>query len=388
MVDAAGRYLPWSSPEASCPTTQVSVVTAPQMSAVVRRVVAPLDGRALEDGSCLSVDLQVQSPVTTVENAASTAAAQLPQIWVPDSSLWRGQAAGWSTQVVGSIGTSPVVVATSRASLSALHWPKAVSWAQALDTRTHGIVAPGTTDAAPGMASDAPSLLGLLSLGRTLGPGTRTEQQIAATVLAASRVTAPDMAGAIDVVRKSSAKAPAVLLTDAQAVRNADPDEPNGLVAVAPSGPPAALDYPVLRVDRSRRRPRVHAATDLVVGGAHGTGRAAGRRGRRVRAAGSRGHADDAPRSGRPPSRRQLRPRHSSSPDPDAGAAVPVALAVDTSLSMSCRSEPGLTRIRLAVAGAIPPGRCCPTPPRSGCGASRGASPEGGPTRRSPRPRR
>jgi len=219
VVDAAGRILPWSSPEVSCPTTQVTVVSAPQISNVVRRLVGPLDGRALEDGSCLRVDLQVQSPVTTVQNAASTATAQLPQIWIPDSSLWPGQASGWSTQVVGSMGTSPVVVATSPVSLAKLHWPRTVSWPQALDTRTHGVVAPGTTDAAPGMASDAPSLLGLLSLARTLGPGTRTEQQIAATVLAASRVTAPDMASALDMVRKSGSGPPAVLLTDEQTDR-------------------------------------------------------------------------------------------------------------------------------------------------------------------------
>src|SRR3954451_22166908 len=100
--------MPWSSPEASCPTTQVSVVAAPQMSDVVRRLVAPLDGRALEDGSCLRVDLEARRPVAPVENSASTATAQLPQIWIRDSSLCRGQAAGWSTDVVGSMGTSPV----------------------------------------------------------------------------------------------------------------------------------------------------------------------------------------------------------------------------------------------------------------------------------------
>jgi hypothetical protein len=378
VVDAAGRIMPWSSPEASCPTTQVSVVAAPQMSDVVRRLVAPLDGRALEDGSCLRVDLQVQPPVTTVENSASTATAQLPQIWIPDSSLWPGQAAGWSTEVVGSMGTSPVVVATSPASLAKLHWPKTVSWAQALDTRTHAIVAPGTTDAAPGMASDAPSLLGLLSLGRALGPGTRTEQQIAATVLAASRITAPDMPGAIDMARKSGAKTPAVLLTDEQTVRNANRDEPKGLVAVAPSGTPAALDFPVLRVNRSNDDPVVHAATDVVIGGL--TAPAA----RQVAAAAGFGPpapevtpTSDAQRSAAEQAARSAATFVSLI----RTLALPSRLlvAVDTSLSMRLPVAGGLTRIQLAVLGAIAAGKLLPDRSAIGLWSFAGRQPGGQP---------
>jgi von Willebrand factor type A domain-containing protein len=378
VVDAAGRILPWSSPEVSCPTTQVTVVSAPQISNVVRRLVGPLDGRALEDGSCLSVDLQVQSPVTTVQNAASTATAQLPQIWIPDSSLWPGQAAGWSTEIAGSMGTSPVVVATSPASLAKLHWPRTVSWPQALDTRTHGIVAPGTTDAAPGMASDAPSLLGLLSLARTLGPGTRTEQQIAATVLAASRVTAPDMAGAIDMVRKSGTRAPAVLLTDEQTVRNANRDEPKGLVAVAPAGTPAALDFPVLRVKRSHDDPVLHAATDVVVAGL--TAPSA----RQIAAAA--GFGPPAPEV-TPTTQAQ----RSAAEQAAKSAATFVSLirtlalpsrllvAVDTSLSMQLPVAGGLTRIQLAVAGAIAAGKLLPDRSAIGLWTFAGRQPGGRP---------
>jgi hypothetical protein len=116
------------------------------------------------------------------------------------------------------------------------------------------------------MTRDASALLGLLALASTLGPGPKTEQSVAATVVASSRIAAPDLDSAIELVRRRAARAPAVLLTNEQAIVSADRERSSGLLTVRPAGPPAELDFPILRVGRADEDLLVHAATDVVVG--------------------------------------------------------------------------------------------------------------------------
>jgi hypothetical protein len=353
VVDAAERYLPWSSPETPCQTTTVTVVAAPQISGVVQRVTTPLSGRVLADGSCLRVLVESQAPVTTVENAASTATSELPQIWVPDSSIWPGQSTAWSVQPVGSVATSPVVLASSPATVERLGWAGGgVAWRQGLDATRHAVVAPGVTN-------DASVLLGLLALGQSLGPGIKTEQQIAATVLAAARVAAPDLESALDVVRASNARSPAVLLTNEQMVVNANRSRPKGLVAVRPAGLPAQLDFPVLRIRPSTDDPVVHAATDVVLGAL--TSPAA------RQAAQAAGFGP--PLTAATPQTAAARAQMVQVAKTASGfvarvrtLAIPSRLlvTVDTSLSMSLPVRPGLSRARLAVMGAIAAGKLMP----------------------------
>jgi hypothetical protein len=372
VVDAAGRYLPWTSPRAACETTEVTVVAAPQISDVVRRVTTPLSGRALEDGSCLRVLVESEAPVATVENATSTATSELPQIWIPDSSIWPGQFSAWSTQAVGSVATSPVVVATNPATAERLGWAGGkVAWPQGLDATRHAVVAPGITN-------DASALLGLLALAQSLGPGIKTEQQIAATVLAAARVTAPDLESAVDLVRRSRSASPAVLLTNEQLVTNANRDRPKGLVAVRPTGLPAQLDFPVLRVGLSDDDPVVRAATDVVLGAL--TGPTA----RQAAAAAGFGPASTA-LTPRTEAGRAAMARIAKTTTGFVARvrtlAIPSRLlvAVDTSLSMNQRVRPGLSRARLAVLGAIGAGRLLPDRSAIGLWSFAGRQPGGRP---------
>lgn len=372
VIDAAGRYMPWSTPEAGCPTTQVSVVAAPQISEVVRRVTAPLTGRVLEDGSCLRVDVQTEAPITTVENAQASASSELPQIWVPDSSLWPAQFDAWSVQPVGSLATTPIVLAASPRTVERLGWGGSnVSWAQGMDSTRHALVAPA-------MTNDASALLGLMALAQSLGPGTRTEQQIAATVLAASRVAAQDFDSAVDMVRTSDSRHPAVLVTNEQAVTSINEDHPKALVGLRPGGLPAQLDFPVLRVERSTDDPVVQAATDVVLG---------------VLAAPAAARTAQAAGFG-PPSQ-------TVAPQTDAGRAaiahaartrarfvalvrtlaVPSRLlvAVDTSLSMKQPVQRGLTRVQLAALSAIGAGKLMPDRSAVGLWSFAGRQPGGRP---------
>ena len=372
VVDAAGRYLPWSSPEASCETTRVSIVAAPQISNAVRRATTPLTGRVLDDGSCLSVVVDGQAPITTVENAASTAISERPQLWIPDSSLWLPQTTAWDTETVGSMATSPVVLAASPATVSRLGWQGLkVTWPQGLDPRGHGVVAPG-------MTSDASALLGLLALGQTLGRTTSTEQLIAATVLAASRVPATDLDSAIDLVRAGAATSPTVLLTNQQTVVNANRDKPGGLVAVRPAGLPAQLDFPIVRVSGADDDPVVQAATDVVQAALSGSGA------RQATTAAGFG----PPSSATVPQTEAGRTAMAQLAKSTAGfvslvrtLALPSRLlvAMDTSLSMQQQVRPGLSRARLAASAAIGAGRLLPDLSAIGLWTFAGVQPGGRP---------
>jgi Ca-activated chloride channel family protein len=372
VVDAAGRYLPWASPQYGCQTTSVRVVAAPQISDVVRRVTTPLSGHVLEDGSCLRVLVQSEAPVTTVENAASTATYELPQLWIPDSSIWPGQSTAWSTHPVGSLATSPVVLAASPATIQRLGWRGGkVAWPQALDATRHGVVAPG-------MTNDASSLLGLLALAQTLGPGIKTEQQIVATVLAAARVPAPDLDSALDLVRGSGPASPAVLLTNEQKVTDADRDRPKGVVAVRPTGAPAQLDFPVLRVDVPNEDPVVHVATDVVLGALTGPD---ARQAARAAGFGPPSAALTRPTAAGDATMAQVAKRSAGFVALVRTLAIPSRLlvAIDTSLSMNQPVRPGLSRVQLAVGGAIAAGELLPLRSAIGLWTFAGRQPGGRP---------
>ncbi len=103
--------------------------------------------------------------------------AQIPDAWVPDSSLWLARLAGLSKQSGGapptSIASSPVVFATPQPIAKQLGWPdKQVTWKDVLaqvagggQVKT-GIVSP---------ARDAAGLSGLLTLAAVAQAGTNAD---------------------------------------------------------------------------------------------------------------------------------------------------------------------------------------------------------------------
>jgi|tagenome__1003787_1003787.scaffolds.fasta_scaffold20987787_4 hypothetical protein len=347
LASRARSYLPWSSTPAPCPVTEVIVAAAPDAAATVNEIVSPLEGRSLPDASCLSVEVRAEPPARSVD-ADNVVTGTAPQVWVPDSSLWLGQAQGWTMRPVGSLGTSPVVLAGSKSTLGRLGWRTRIpTWVQALSPERR-LVAPTMTD-------DAPSLLGLLALARSIGPGARAEQAVAALVLAGRRTPAPDLASAAVLARSTKPNAP-VLLTSRQAVvqLNLDPTAKD-LATVQPSGAPALLDYPVLRVGRSTDDPVVGAGADLVAAAL-------------TSAAGAR----TAQGAGFGPPARVAAVASPAGKHATAQVASFVSrvrllaqpsrmlILLDTSTSMRSTVAVGLTRIRLAVQAALGTGGLLP----------------------------
>jgi von Willebrand factor type A domain len=344
LLAQAADHLPWSSPRRPCASTDVGVVVAPEIAPVVLQTLNPISGRPLPDGTCLRVDVQTQDPAKTVTNAAGTATADLPQVWIPDSSLWLGLASAWPARPVGSLATSPVVLATSRTSLGRLGWAgRAVTWPEGL-ANTHTVVAPSVTD-------DASTLLALLAMAQTLGPGVTTQQRIAASVLAASAQPARDLASAIDLARAGGSSAP-VMVTSEHRVGDANKDRPGGLVVVHPVAPRAQLDFPIARVGRPSDDPIVSAGAGLVV---QALTTPAARQ-----AAASAGFGPPSP---------AVAPQTAAAQAAQRATAAKVAAfvtelrtlalpsrlltVVDVSLSMGQPVQPGFSRIRLAANAAL-----------------------------------
>jgi hypothetical protein len=350
LVERTAARLPWASAPAPCPETDVAVVAAPEAVTVVDQILAPLEGRSLPDGSCLRVDVRSEAPSRSVSGEGTTATA--PQVWVPDSSLWVGEMDRWPLRPVGSIGTSPVVLAGIPATVKRLGWrSRTPSWIEALT--------PDRRLAAPEMTEDAASLLALLSLARTIGPGPEAEQAVAALVLAAARTPAADLGAAAALARSRERTAP-VLLTSRRAVvqLNLDPATED-LSTVRPTGVPAVLDYPVLRVAQAGEDPVVGAGGDLVAA-ALTTAQAA----RTAQAAGFG-----------PPSRTVAPTTKAGRAAAEAAAeqvnrfvsrvrlqAVPsrMLILMDTSRSMVQKVAPGLSRARLASTAALGAGEFLP----------------------------
>ena len=66
--------------------------------------------------------MTAQEPLQTVGDLGALDAGAVPDVWVPDSSLWAARAGEAELEDAGSMASSPVVLATSRAAADALGW--------------------------------------------------------------------------------------------------------------------------------------------------------------------------------------------------------------------------------------------------------------------------
>ena len=229
----------------------VAVTVAPELGGVAQKLLA--DPIRLADGSCAVADVTAQEPLQTVGDLGALDAGALPAVWVPDSSLWAARAGDAPVKADGSMGSSPVVLATSKAVADALGWTaQPPSWSQALTS--------GRPLAVPDLAASAEGLSALGAVHSSLGGGADADNAVVAAVLAAARTTPIAPADALAAGAKGGADAPIVPVSEQEVFRaNSDTENPS-LIAVYPSEGTPALDYPVLRVGRQKS-----AAADAVV---------------------------------------------------------------------------------------------------------------------------
>lgn len=229
----------------------VAVTVAPELEALTKQVLA--DPIRLTGGVCAVAHVTAQEPLQTVGDLGALAAGALPAVWVPDSSLWATRAGTAALRADGTMGSSPVVLATSRAVADALGWSaQPPSWTQALTT--------GRPLAVPDLAASAEGLSALGAVHSSLGGGAQADNAVVAAVLAAARTAPIAPADALAAGVANAADAPIVPVSEQQVFRTDQDARKPSLIAVYPTEGAPFLDYPVLRVGTPPR-----AATDAVV---------------------------------------------------------------------------------------------------------------------------
>ena len=238
-----------------CETRQpVAVTVAPELEDLTGKLLAqPI---VLGNGRCAVADVTAQEPLQTVGDLGALDAEALPAVWVPDSSLWTARAADAPLQAAGSMGSSPVVLATSRAVADQLGWTATPpSWGQALAT--------DRPLAVPDLAASAEGLSALAAVRSSLGGGEAADNAVVEAVLAAARATPIAPADALAAGAAGGADAPLVPVSEQEVFATNQETENPALVAVYPTEGSPYLDYPVLRV--GERSGVQRSAADAVV---------------------------------------------------------------------------------------------------------------------------
>lgn len=227
---------------ACAPSTTVALTVAPEIGPLVEEVLAePVD---LDDGGCAAVAVSTQRPLQTVGDLAALEPDALPDVWVPDSSLWTSRVSGIPLEAAGSLGTSPVVLATSRAAADELGWTGSPpQWAAALTS--------GRPLVMGDLATSIDALSALTAVHASLGGDADADTTVIEAVLAAARGPALAPEDALAIAADGAADAPVVAVSEQEVVAaNRDVEDP-ALVAVYPADGSPALDHPVLRVGRA-----------------------------------------------------------------------------------------------------------------------------------------
>ncbi|MCW2683888.1 MAG: uncharacterized protein JWP33_1801 [Blastococcus sp.] len=237
----AGGLIRWlSSGGEDCQTRQtVAVVVAPELESVAGELLA--EPIVLDGGVCAVAQVEAQEPLQTVGDLSALEADALPDVWVPDSSLWVARAGGASLEPVGSVATSPVVLGTSREAVEALGWADAApGWGEAL--------AGGQALAVPDLATSAEGLAALAAVRSALGGDEDADNAVVQAVLAAQRGSALSAADGLAAGRDGGEDAPLVPISEQEVYETNTGAEDSSLVAVYPSEGSPSLDYPVVRV--------------------------------------------------------------------------------------------------------------------------------------------
>ncbi|MGY1684796.1 VWA domain-containing protein [Geodermatophilus sp. SYSU D00867] len=248
-------WLAGSGSSDGCGTTRtVRVTVAPELGDVAQDLLA--EPQDLGGGACAAAEVAAQEPLQTVGDLSALEGSALPQVWVPDSSLWTVRAGDAPLDPSGSMATSPVVLGTSRAAADALGWSEqAPQWSEALSG--------ARPVAVPDLAASAEGVAALAAVRTSLGGGDAADNAVVQAVLAARRGPAVSPADALATAQSGDPGSPLVPVSEQEVISVNRGSEDPQLVAVYPAEGSPELDYPVLRVGSPGDDDR--AAVDAVV---------------------------------------------------------------------------------------------------------------------------
>ncbi|WP_232797216.1 VWA domain-containing protein [Blastococcus atacamensis] len=233
----------------------VDVTVAPELAGLTEDLLADV---AADEDACVDPVVTAQEPLQTSGDLSALEADALPDVWVPDSSLWTARAGKATLDQAGSMALSPVVLATSRAAAGELGWlGLAPTWGQAVGS--------GRPLAVPDLAASAEGLSALAAVRTSLGGDEDADNAVVQAVLAAARNASPSPADALTAGTGGSAQAPLVPMSEQEVYAANDAAADSRLVAVYPAEGTPSLDYPVLRVGSPSGEEDEEEAVEAVV---------------------------------------------------------------------------------------------------------------------------
>jgi Ca-activated chloride channel homolog len=239
----------------SCPDGRrvLSVAAAPEIATVLAAATNASGGVLGDDAECVDVQVAATVPADVAKSLrdGDDGAAELPDVWVPDSSLWLARSVpdGEATLAEGvSIARSPLVLAVTRTLAQGLGWPQTPPDLVA----TISANAAGLRFGLPAPARSAGASGAVLVLGQHAPQGPEGQRRLAAAFRAADR-SLPEVPE--ELLKALDDAGPLAVPVPEQAVwartRAADATP---LVASYPAGSPT-FDYPlvVLSQDEAKR---------------------------------------------------------------------------------------------------------------------------------------
>ncbi|MGF1646974.1 MAG: VWA domain-containing protein [Kineosporiaceae bacterium] len=253
------------------PPKTVVVAADPTIAEPLREATAGLGRSPLEVGGCLDVVVTAQDPLRTASQISTLPPQQLPDLWVPDSSTWLDRvapnAAGGDVPLVavGSLASSPLVVATAPATVAELGWEAtSPTWAEVLTS--------GRPVALPDRAGSAAGVSALVALRQSVlaaadppeqGPvAVQTALTAVANAIDAADVTSLDQG--FEAAAAGGAAAPVVPTSEQQWFLRTRGAEVPSTVAIRPRDGSVVLDYPLVRVDRQQAGQDVEAVEGVI----------------------------------------------------------------------------------------------------------------------------
>jgi Ca-activated chloride channel homolog len=261
LLLVAGGVVWWAvgssggSDAASCTTrTTVRVTVAPELQAVAQDVLAaPVH---YGKGGCAAAQVRAERPLQTVGELQALSGTSVPDVWVPDSSLWLVRVDATPLKADGSMASSPVVMATSRAAAASLGWAdQAPTWGGAV----RQLLGAGHAFVVGDLGSSARELTAATAVTGSLGAG--ADQEVLQALLALGRTPGNTPEDALQAGVAGDVTAPLFPATEQDVIAAAHETKGSQLVAIYPSDGSPTLDYPVTRVGRpgDRRQPAVDA---------------------------------------------------------------------------------------------------------------------------------
>ncbi len=224
--------------------TVLNVVAAPDIAPVVDQVARGLNPD--DANTCYRVEIVVNDSATTADQLAAPKPANLPSVWIPDSSVWLRRAKEKGAAQVpdsgSSIASSPVVMALAEQAARSRNWPeKQLNWAD--------VIGAGGADLNVGMVDPSVDAVGVSAL-IAVRQVTALSSDPAANNVAVLRKLSPNAAsGSSELFAKTGTTSGGPPITafptsERALLDNNAKRKDEQLVAVYPEPASPSLDYP------------------------------------------------------------------------------------------------------------------------------------------------